>query len=169
MIKSRKLAVGIFIGLLLILLAFAIIFTGTINIGQPAFADEEAEAMQEPDGEAETVTPIDIRLYIVLSIVAVMLVVVIIVAAAANRKYTLSFIVGKNGSPVPERKYHAGEAIDPLPTPIRPNAQFGGWYKDPYLSEPFNFSNMSKQDVRAYAKWKRKSIRYYRNNKISGR
>lgn len=152
MIKSRKISAITCI----ILMALVVILATAVSINQidvPAFAEDgsdEAEAAPEPKNNG---------LYYVIGGTAVLLAVIIATVILANKKYRLSFVVGKRAAPVPERKYLGGTELDDLPFPLRYDAKFGGWYNDPYLKEPFKMLYMPKQDVTLYAKWKRRTRR----------
>lgn len=153
MTKSRKISA---IACIILMVLLAVILAAAVSINQidaPAFAEDgsdEAETASEPKNNG---------LYYVIGGTAVLLAVIIVVVILANKKYRLSFVVGKRAAPVPARKYLGGTELDDLPFPLRYDAKFGGWYKDPYLKEPFNLLHMPKQDITVYAKWKRRTRR----------
>ena len=64
-------------------------------------------------------------------------------------KYTVTFD-SKGGSSVDDITINAGETIDTLPTPIKENSTFSGWYiEETKVNAPYT----PNSDITLYAKW----------------
>ena len=58
------------------------------------------------------------------------------------------------GSEVPGQEVVAGDyAVEPE-SPVLDGSSFGGWYTDPYYTNPFDFSEPINADVVLYARWR---------------
>ena len=66
--------------------------------------------------------------------------------------YTVTFEVN-GGDAVEAQKIEAGQTASKPKDPYRDRFNFGGWYKDAELTQPFSFSTVINADTTVYAKW----------------
>lgn len=64
----------------------------------------------------------------------------------------------KGGTPVGDITGNIGADIPNIPTPVKAEEYFAGWYSDAALTKPYHFDFMPAKDTTLYAKWTTSTI-----------
>jgi len=78
---------------------------------------------------------------------------VVIVRWATVPASTLTFVMDSHGVQVPEQVVITGTSGVEPPAPSAPGEAFNGWFTDPGLTTPANFSDPINTDTTLYASW----------------
>ena len=65
------------------------------------------------------------------------------------------------GSPIDPRPVEKHQALKDIPTPVKKNDEFLGWYTDPGLTHKYVESLQIVKDITLYAKWKNTNVYTY--------
>ena len=74
--------------------------------------------------------------------------------------YTVTFETN-GGSPIDPIHVEKHKALEDIPTPVKENDEFLGWYTDPGLTHKYVESLQIVKDIKLYAKWKNTNVYTY--------